>query len=96
MTAHASNRSDVEIADGYRRTLDGVFVIATMVETLELDLALDVARIADAFAPILLPSEWIRGNQNIQDARALLVPLVAFREAARIIRDRARAATGAK
>jgi len=72
----------------YRSTLAGVTLVADLVENLELDEALEIAQSADTLGPMLVPTEWIRGNQNTTDAKALLKPLIAFRNAAREIRDR--------
>jgi len=63
--------------------------VANLVENLQLDEALEIAQSADTLGPMLVPTEWIRGNQNTTDAKALLRPLIAFRNAAREIRDRA-------
>ena len=84
-------RSGVERAAAYRSTMDAVALVANLIENVDLDDALEIARSADTIGPMLLPTEWARGNRNTEDAKALLVPLIAFRAEARKIRDRAAA-----
>ena len=84
-------RSGAERAAAYRSAMDVVALVATLVENVDLDEAFDIARSADTIGPILLPTEWARGSRNTEDAKALLMPLITFRTAARKIRDRAAA-----
>lgn len=77
--------------DDYRGTISFVAGVANMIEHLPLEAALDIAISADTLGPIFLPTEWMLGWQNTDDAKELLGALIQFRNAARRIRARAAA-----
>lgn len=66
----------------YITTIKQTGLIAQLVRDMPLKAAATTAQRALDIGALFDPSAWIRGNQNCEDALALLRPLIKFQEAA--------------